>query len=829
MNQRKRFKPGVLAAAAIGALAASTIQAQQQDEATSQQVVVTGLRGGPERTVADSPAPIDVISGDQLRLTGRSELKEALSKLLPSFNFGTNNAGGDAYVRPLSNRGLGGAYTLVLVNGKRWHRSSMLASGSGDASGANPVDIDFIPMSSIDHIEILKDSAAAQYGSDAVAGVLNIILKHATHGGDLSLTGGKLYQGDGGSGKLLGDYAVALPQGGFVDLALELRHRGAAIYNSGPATGSAYFPLPGGAADPREATWNKVGEKNGDPKLDVASGGFNLELPVSNDLKLYSFGTLAQRSTTLGNFVRRPNSNAGIPEIFPDPYYPVGNDRDVDAQLVVGAKGTTAAWGWDFSNSYGRNRHHMASDLTINPSLGPASPTHFDNLGTYISDQWVSDLDVTRGFDVGLADPLQVSSGLEFLSEGYKTLAGDPLSYEQGGYVYPALLPNGNPNPLAGTLAAPGAQGVVAIAADDAVKLRRNNVAAYLDLSFNPVSTWYLGAAVRGEHYDDSSGNTLSGKFNTRFDISKTFAVRGTIGTGFRAPSLTQIGFAKTDNRVGTDANGNIVPALTKTVATDSPLAQALGATPLKPEKSKNIGFGFVLKPAKDTNLTLDAYQIEIKNRIVKTGTLYGSALAPLLTSFNLPTTVWTSYFTNAVDTRTRGLDLVGDDTVDYHQYGRVQWTAAFNWNLSQITHIRARPQVLTDLAATNNNGNLAWYGRSQQADLEVLMPKTKLILGGDWTLGRWGVNLSTTRYGKVSTWADNPTGDRHFGAKWLTDLDVGFAVTRALRVSVGANNLFDVRPDANAAATVQGGPRYGTPPFSPAGGYWYGAVAYAF
>jgi iron complex outermembrane receptor protein len=836
MNRLSFYQPTLVAAAAA-AFCAGAVQAQPQlvaDATTtaggSQQVVVTGVRGGQERTVADSPVPIDVISGEDLKLTGRADLKQALATLLPSFNYGTNLSGGDAYVRPLTNRGLGGAYTLVLVNGKRWHRSAMLAAAAGDASGANPVDIDFIPFSAIDHVEVLKDSAAAQYGSDAVAGVINIILKHANHGGDIGISGGKLYAGDGGNGKLLGDVGLKLPQDGFLDLSVELKHEGSAVYNAGPSTATPYFPLPNGSPDPRDATWNKVGEKNGDPKIDLVTTGANLELPLSAALKAYAFGTVAQRKTTLGNNVRLPSGSADIPEIFPDPYYPSGNDKDTDAQIVFGAKGSAYGWGWDFSNSFGRNRHHMASSLTINPSLGPSSPTSFGNLGTYIADQWVTDLDLTRGVDVGLADPLQVSVGAEYLSEGYKTLAGDPLAAEQGGYVFPALLPNGNPNPLAGTLASPGAQGVVAIAASDVVHLRRDDVAAYLDLGVNATPDWYLGAAVRDEHYDDSAGNTVGGKLNTRYDITRSFALRATAGTGFRAPSLTQIGFAKTDNRTGLDPDGNVVPALTKLLATDNPLAVALGAQPLKPERSKNLGFGVVLKPNKDSDLTLDAYQIDIKDRIVETNTLYGPALASLLTSYDVPTNAWIRYFANAVNTRTRGLDLVADTNVDYRAWGQVHWTAAFNWNVTQITHIRATPSVITSYASAGNpGGSLIWYGRSQQADLVVVQPKTKLILGADWTRGNWDLNASTTRYGDVSTWADNPTGDRHFGAKWITNLDVGYQLTRSWRLNAGATDLFSVRPDANAAPTSLGSPRYGTPPFSPAGGFWYGGATYSF
>src|SRR5450830_8553 len=306
--------PLSLALMAIGLPAlAQTSVGQVQD------VVVTTAVRGEARTVADSPAPVDVISGEQLIHTGRAELAEALARLLPSFNFGTNQAGVNSVVRPVSNRGLGPAYTLVLVNGKRRHNSALLTNGGGDTSGVNAIDLDTIPISAIDHIEVLKDSAAAQYGSDAVAGVVNVILKSGNHGGSVSASYGQLEDGAGNrdNSKIEGDVGYALGDDGFLHIGGAARKRGQTWDNFPSTNLVAYSP----ASNPKNATWNRDGAHNGDPGIESYDLAFNAEKPYDKDTTLYAFGTLGTRNSIAGNNFRRPNGLATIDQLYPDGYF----------------------------------------------------------------------------------------------------------------------------------------------------------------------------------------------------------------------------------------------------------------------------------------------------------------------------------------------------------------------------------------------------------------------------------------------------------------------------------------------------------------------------
>ncbi|ENO89433.1 TonB-dependent receptor plug domain-containing protein [Thauera linaloolentis] len=828
----RRHRP-LLGAATLLSTTIAAIHAPAHAQSTSignvQDVVVTtGVRGD-QRTVADSPAPIEVINSDQLLRTGRAELGEAISRLLPSFNFSTNQAGVNSPVRAVSNRGLGPSYTLVLVNGKRRHNGSLLANGTGDTSGANPVDLDMIPLSAVSHIEVLKDSAAAQYGSDAVAGVINVVLKNTDHGGHVGLTYGSLYDGDGDieTYKLEGDIGFALGQdGGFLHLSADARQRGMAWWNFPATNGIAYAP----GSNPKNATWNRDGAHNGDPEIEAYNLSYNAELPIGGDLTLYSFGTLGQRDTRSGNNLRRPNSLANINQIFPDGYYAINNAEEVDYQFVAGAKGLASGWHWDLSTSYARNRAKQFSELSLNPSLGPDSPTRFDDLATYQFEQWVTNADFTRALDFGTRKPVQLSWGLEHRHERFTTEAGDPLGYLNGGYIFRPGDQPGDPN--VGQPAAVGAQAGVALSPADEADVTRRVFAGYADIGFYPTEQWFVDLAVRAEHYSDSTGNTLGGKINSRYDFNPVFAIRGTVGTGFRAPSLPQIGYSQTDNRTNINATGVVVPSLSKLLLNDSSLARALGAEDLDPERSTNIGLGFVLTPSRDVNITVDAYQVEVKDRIARSGYLYGPALAPLLQAHGLTGTEWVNYFANAVDTRSRGVDIVGDVTTDHGKYGVVRWNAAFNWNETEITKIKSSPGQLTGLGA-NPGGNLVWFGRAAQSSLTVEKPKTKLILSARWLIDAFDVTLQTTRHGAYK-WqlSENPAQDSSYGAKWITDLDVTYAFQNGFKVSVGANNLFDVRPDKNGPGDANGGTAfflYGPSPFAPSGGFYYLKAAYDF
>ena len=766
-------------------------------------VISTGVRGQ-ERTVADSPAPIDVINSEQLLKTGRAELSEAISRLLPSFNFGTNIAGYNSVTRPLSNRSLGPAYTLVLVNGKRRHNGAVGQRGNIDNSGANAVDIDLIPVSAVDHIEILKDSAAAQYGSDAVAGVINIILKSSASGGHVESSYGQLYSGQGETIKVAGDQGFKLGENGFFHLSADARKRGDAAWNDKADSSVRAF------RDPvKEAAWDRVAIRNGDPEIKAFNLAYNAELPL-DALTLYSYATYGERDAEAYNYFRLPTGTAAVPELFPDGYYPLNNIKDRDYQFLFGGKGERADWHWDLSTTYGRNNIHHSSDFNINPSLGTATPTRFDNLATFRFEQWVNNFDLTRRYDslFGLTSPVQVSVGLEHRWERFSTFAGEPEAYITGNYP-----------------AASGAQAAVTLRPEDEVSLIRNNYAAYLDLGFDLTERWFLDLAGRVEHYDDDSGNTFGLKLNSRYELTDQVAVRGTVGTGFRAPSLTQIGYTVADNRVATDVNGNVVPAVTRLTPSDSGLAAALGGDALKPEKSRNLGFGVTWQPAPRTSITADAYLIDIDDRITLTSNLYdqgNGVINGILQSQGVARGTWVNYYTNAYDTRTKGLDIVADHSTDFGAWGDVRWSLAFNWNKTSIEDVRDTPASLAGSGVT-------LVGRDREGDLTVASPETKWILGANWKLDDLAINLQTTRFGSVKTLAVNPSGDRSFGAKWITDLDIAYTFFDQLTVSVGATNLFDVRPDKHAVYSPLGLAPYGNPPFHPGGGYWYSKIAYDF
>lgn len=834
----KRREPGAIGGALLSgavawALATGPAQAEAADAAAAEAavsldtVIVTGVRGV-SRTVADSPAPIDVVGARDLQSSGRAELGEALAKLLPSFNFGTNQAGVNSISRPVTNRGLGPAYTLVLVNGKRRHNGSILTNGGGDTSGVNPVDFDLIPSSLVSRIEVLKDSAAAQYGTDAVAGVVNIQLKSGAHGGHVAATTGSLYSahGDPWTYKAEGDFGLPLGDGGFIHFSADAKQRGMAWWNR-PATNTIIYAP---ASNPKNAAWNRDGAHNGDPQIKALNLAYNAELPLSSGVTLYSFSTLGLRKAVIGNNFRRPGAAgelASFAALFPDGYYPLNNTRERDLQVVGGARGAWAGWSWDLSSSYGRNRNHQYSELSIKPDLGPTSPTKWPNLATFQFEQWTQNLDVTRPFDVGLAKPLQVSAGLEYRTDKFSTFAGDPLAYTISSYVIRPGDQEGDAN--VGKLAANGVQAAVVLSPDDEVRLTRGVIAAYLDLGLNPIEPWYVGLAARGEHYDDGSGDAWSGKFNSRYDLTSNFAVRGTFGTGFRAPSLSQIGYAQTDNRTAL-IGGVITPSLSKVARTTSALARALGASDLRPEKSWNAGLGFVWRPTPAINVTLDAYHVRIKDRIQRTGLLFGPSVTPILLQFGLTGTEKLQYFTNAVDTRTDGLDLVADTTRDLGDWGSVTLTAAFNYNRTKVTHVADTPAVLSNL---DTAGGSSFFGHDRIGDLTALNPKTKLILSGRWRRGPVAVSLQTTRYGDYSLYQNAPAPDVRYGAQWITDLDVAYQLTENLTVSAGANNLFSVRTDT-VSDTAPFAPKtgtgyYGPAPYAPSGGFWYGRISYDF
>lgn len=815
-------------------------------------IIVTGVRGAP-RTVAESPAPIDVVGAEKLQATGAAEFGEALSKLLPSLNFGATHAGVFSIGRPVTNRGLAPAYTLILVNGKRRHNGALLNNSTADTSGANPVDIDLIPTSSIERIEVLKDSAAAQYGTDAIAGVINIQLARE-EGIKGDFTYGSLYDagGDPESWKGTLRYGTRIGDSGFLTISGDVRKRGGAWWNllatdinmygrpanrtaAQVAASSGLTPTQVAAneaeAASRNAQWNRDGAHNGDPEIKAFNLAYNGEIDVTENVTLYSFGTYGERDARIGNNLRRPNSTANFTALFPNGYYPINNIDETDVQLTGGLKGKLAGWDWDLSSSYGRNYSHQWSELAIRPSLGPTSPTRWDNLANFEFRQWTHNLDISREFEIGLARPLEVAFGAEYRLDRFRTFAGDPLAYTPATYAFKPGDQQYDWN--VGVTASPVVQAAIVLSPADEADISRRVYAGYVDLGIHPLDQWYIGLAVRAEHYDDGSGSPVGLKLNSRYEFSDAIAIRGTVGTGFRAPSLTQIGYAQTDGRTSSFFNAEtglteLRPTVAKLVTADSTVGKLLGAQPLKAEKTWNAGLGLVLTPAPKLSITLDGYYINIKNRIQRTGRLFGPGITAILTANGLSDIEQAEYFINAVDTETYGFDLVAEYSTSLGAFGKLGATLAFNYSKTDITKILDTPRALFNAAGQSLLGaGSVFFGGDKQGELEVLQPHTKFVGTLNWTKGIFGVSATTSRYGKY-TQRTAAGDDRYFGAKWITDLTLSAKVTSYATVSIGATNIFDVRPETNGPGNPSTGQGYyGPSPFNPAGGYYFGRIAF--
>ncbi|MBA4307738.1 MAG: TonB-dependent receptor [Sphingopyxis sp.] len=795
----------------------SPAMAQTDTDVPSSEIVVTGSRGL-ARTITSSPTPIDVISGEDVeRLAGGMQLRDALTQLVPSFQSTTvGSSSFNSLTRPAGLRGLSGVHVLVLVNGKRRHNTSIIDFNSGATSqGGNPVDLDLIPASAIKRIEVLRDGASAQYGSDAIAGVINVILKTDSSGGRATFEAGQRYgkDGSGSDGETIQasiSKGFALGDGGSLTLSVEGKSGRSTVRNS-DVTGTLYFPLANGSPDPRELTANRRTYLGGLPKVKDIKLAQTLVLPLGN-VEFYSDGTFGYREASVGQAGRRPNSNQNVIAIYPDGFTPFYTLKETDFQLTGGLRGEAAGWNIDLSSTYGRNHAKNGATDTLNASLGSSSPTEFETFSSAF-DQWTNNLDLTRSAQLSDSMALQISLGGEYRYESYVTKPLDVAAYSNGGYFYPS-------GPLAGRPAQVGAQGAIVVTPEDAARENRNIWAAYLDFALDVSPKFLVTAAGRFEQYDDSSGSVWSGKLSARYEVTDWLALRGALSNGFRAPSLAQQSFAQTSTSINL-VGGIFVPVLTKVVKTGSPIALALGAQPLKPEKSMNYSLGFTLTPAAGLTLSVDGYQIELDDRITLTGLLSGTGVRNILINNGFSGDQSVRFFTNAVDTRTQGFDVVGTYSFDTASIGQFRTSLGFNYNKTKITKIAANPPQLSGLGLTLfDRRTQGWFTEG---------PKTKLILGLNWELGQFGVNLKGTRYDSFKLLDNSAANDQSFGAKWVTDLELSYGLTENLRLAVGAYNLFDVYPDRTTVANTIGLSPFGAGPFGHYGGYYYGRISVNF
>ena len=793
--------------------------ASTADAGAVTEVVVTGIRGRP-RSIASSPVPIDIISGAQIASNGKAGLKDILSTVIPSLTLATQNGGGtSASVRPYAVEGLTGDYVLVLVNGKRRHNSAAINNLATVGGGSTPVDFDLIPPGAIDHIEYLRTGAAAQYGSDAITGVINIILKDGAEGGESDTEIGQSYRSEGQLGKEDVDWGAHL-LGGSIHYAISAVHNAPAPIND-PSTGVLY-PLVNGALDPREATANtNYGSAYGRSTLsDGVDTSYNLSIPIHDNLEFYSFTTVSYRNIKDARGAFRPDDLSSLPQIYPNGFQAYRLIHENDYQAAAGLKGQAVGWNWGLSTTYGEDHLSLGASDTLNASLGPTVTQTRFYLGTQVFDQWTTNLDVTRPFNVGLAKPLDVSWGFEERWERFAEGAGEPNSYINGGYVIPD---GGTPfdNLYAGKYPQAGLQSFTGTSPADASTHSRTNTAAYVDLGTNITQPWYVGIAARAEHFDDSSGNSVAGKLTTRYELLPGLAVRASINNGFHAPSLAEEWFSTTQNTTVV-VNGQGVSAQSKFLPADSPIALALGAQPLRPETSRNYSAGVTWEPSHRLRVTVDSYETDLYNRIVKSAPNFDLTAAQV-TALGFPGLSSAQFFTNGVDSRTTGVDLVSE----YQPYlgdrfGSLNLSAVYSANDTVITRVRASAANFTPLAARQ---------------LTDQTPRYRLALGADWGKGRWKVHLLDTLYGPYHEPVNN-TLDEIFHPKWVADLNVAYALTQRITVSAGVDNIFNVLPSrvpnavllktAAVDSVLVGAPGYSATAYGvpTTGGGAYGTVA---
>ena len=798
--------------ASVGADQTTTLNfAVQRAAATLEAVTTLGTRGQ-ERTVIDAPAPIDVLSSGEIKATGRTETAQMIQAVAPSFNFPRTTIGdGTDHVRPATLRGLAPDQTLVLINGKRRHNSALVNVNGFVGRGSAPVDLNAIPSSMIERIEILRDGAAAQYGSDAIAGVINIVLKQGAGGearttlgesmtsynqpddinvvtypvqaGERSARDGKVFQ-------QAIDYGWSTAGGSFLHVAGELRDRGY-TNRTLPDPRIQYFPN-----DPRETDPlyplpdGRLNHRQGDAAAHDLQGFWNGGTRFGN-LEAYTFGGVGTRKGEAAGFWRRANDPSGRrqPALYPDGFLPLIHSDIVDASGAVGVKGQAAGWDWDLGTVYGGNQFGFVVKNSMNVSLGPTSPTEFD-AGKLRFQQSTTTLDFSRSFRDLLPVPLAVAAGAEFRADKYTIVAGEYDSWVNGGAKIPDQFGNPTTSPAPpGAQVFPGFKGDSAGRPGDAGSHTRNNSAVYADLSSDITSHWLVDVAGRFEHYNDF-GNTTTGKFSTRYQIVPGYALRGAVSTGFRAPSLMQEYFSSTATNF---VSG--VPFDIKTFPANTPEAAALGASPLKAEKSRNVGFGIAAEPLSSLSLTADYYYIEVDDRIVLSNNFTGAAAVAALQNIGVTGISGGRYFTNAIDTRTRGYDIIANYGLSFSTTSVLRLSAAYNWNRTRVTRVDTLPANLAGLKSS-------LFDRVEQSRIEVGNPENNLILGATYTLSGLGLNVRTQRYGQVTQLGTAPTNlygplDQTFSPKWITDVSASYTLGRA-SVSIGADNVFDIYPDRN-------------------------------
>lgn len=834
-NKTRPSWASLLAGIAVGLAGPESSAEEQaaQDEAEYlEQVVVTGVRGEP-RSILSSPTPIDVFSSEDLERVPQIGLFESLRYLVPSINLPQRAGGGTAtFIASAGLRGLNPDQTLILVNGKRRHKTALINTSTGLYSGSAGVDLNMIPNSAIQRIEVLRDGAAAQYGSDAIAGVINIILKDGSEGGELTASGREnIDRGDGEVVTAGFNQGLSLGDQGFVNVSVDYResefsNRAEAIPLPSEPGGRNIFPLQGdGSLDPREFTMDRRVTSNfGNFPQNVLGSAINAGYQL-DAVELYGFATYTQRDSVLDFTYRAPGTSRTIDELYPFGFRPREEIREDDYEIVLGGRGEVGGFEVDVSGSYGANETDWANTLGLNASLGLASPTSFE-LGGIDADELIFQFDATRRSELGSAGVLQTSFGAQFRNEGFEIREGEELSYIDGG--------NGAP---------PAAQGFPGFSPESVNDVDRDNVNGYVELGWEPNEKTFLSVAGRYEDFSDDSGSEFIYKFSGRYDFSTRLAIRGSFNTGFRAPSIQQLGFRGSRGQFQDLDNDGVAETivLRQTLPGTDPAAQALGAEPLVPETSTNFSFGFVYQPLDNVDISVDLYQIEVDDRIALStqfnrgdtraaqgGGTIGDEISALLDAAGFDESLGgVNYFTNAIDTRARGIDIVATWGVD-ESWGSVDTSIAYNYNDAEVTSVDENPPELSGLILADGSP-IEQFDRARLGTYTDEIPPSKLVLSSVYTHRSLVANLRATRFGEWDNVAAVPAADTNNDATWIVDLEVGYEFPNGISVYGGANNIFNEYPENHLGGLDGlGRPDYDTnSPYGFTGGSYYLRGAY--
>lgn len=808
----------VLIAGASAGLPAAAVHAQEAQEAqgtpTAQAAIDTAeldtfvIIGSNRRdvTALQSVSPVQVFSSQTLTRTGAATLTQALQKLVPSFNFPQARASnvGIITASSASLRGMSPDHTLVLINGKRRHRGTQVQTPELWGQGSQPVDINTIPVALVERVEVLTDGASAQYGSDAIAGVINIVLKEKATGGQLTAQVGQYAAGDGFQHQLSGWKGFQLGEDGFATVSLT-HLKGERVDRVDRDERPQYLPQQADREPDNGRRWHW-----GTPATDSLVLGYNGEVALQPHTRLYSFATYNRRESDAGSLPVRALQDTNLRAIYPDGFQPTKEVELEDYAFAAGVRHQAAGGEFDFGLTTGKAVNRDSTRNSLNPSLGLDSPTRFDQ-GRRETSQHGAELNYRSSFATGYAaDPISFNAGLGVRRETWSQDAGDDASWRNGG----ALIPDG---PNAGQPAAAGEPSGAGYRPEDDASASRSVRSLFAAVEQNVTDRLRLGAAVRGEHYSDF-GSSLTGKLSARFQATPALALRGTLSSGFRAPTLGQSNLQVTSITFDRDTVTRFIIA-----RPESAIAQVFGASKLKAEKSDNLSLGLVYQPSNDTSLTVDAYQIRLDDGIVLSGFLAGGAVEAQLAAAGYDDVKRIRFFTNALKSRTHGIDVTGRHRLSLGGAGTLDLTAGYSYHRTRILDVKQPGAVAA--------AGLDVLNRVARGLITSVNPEHKASLSANYSHGPWHLTLTERYHGKYQVLNVNPALDQTFAARWLTDLEAGYRFNAGLSLAVGVNNLFDTRGEkviaANRSATIA----YASvnDPEGPNGAFYYARLNYAF